>query len=103
MKTDELKILQAQISTDIKEIIDSLNGEVYWEGVMKALDRLNEKQKRFNKLVSDMIEQAEAEGLLNSELSEEDEYEAEQAEKAKEEAFNSSRGVGEDNPLMGKK
>ena len=93
--TRELHILEAQIKNDIKDILWELDGDengiVYWEGIMKALDRLHAKQQRFNKLVSDMIEQAEAEGILHNELSEEAELEAEEAERTKEQELERAR------------
>ena len=63
IETKELKILQAQINTDSQDIIDSLDGDINWEGISDALDRIIEKQKRFNEVVENFIHGAEAEAM----------------------------------------
>lgn len=78
----EFKILSIQLVTDMKMIIEELeNEDIDWQSFKKEVHRINKKVREWGDLVSDIIEEKDAEDH------------AEQAEQAKTDDFESSRGV----------
>jgi len=90
---NKLKIVSTQIQTDLNNITKELEGDIDWESIIEQRDRLILKMNDWIKIAGDLIEKAETRGIAQEERQTEDEYYAEQAEAAKKESFESSRGV----------